>query len=118
MQRVYLVKISNERSIAIYPFSEESIVNDKGEIKYRNLGEKFEDKILLINNCKITDREILILNANGAIDIHFPIAMLNTEMNMLNYVLNIFKEEIIDVVVDVFGIDVVQNRIDNHKKLK
>ena len=114
---IYLTKISEERSIAIFPANDNDILDSESFIHYRNIGDNFDIKIMNERLAEVKNNEILIYDQTGKVEIHFPLLLISTETNMINYLLNLLGEEMIDIVIDVFGITKVNAKLLAHKKL-
>ncbi len=76
---VNLIKISEERSIAIYSLTDEQIV-------FRNLGKNFEEAILVESNCKIDEGagRVTVLLPTGTTSFYFNLQDMNPYVGMYN----------------------------------
>jgi len=81
MEKINFIPISKERTLAILEIGEEMI-------KYRNLGQNYDTKLIHEDYYVIQDSMIHILNVSGDSKVHFPSEWLDP----INGMIKILKE--------------------------
>lgn len=74
-----LLKISEERSVFILQNEDGEYLTKEGVIKYRNIGESFELKMINESHTAIDPKgQIHVLDQSGNSKFHFPVIWLDT----------------------------------------
>ena len=74
-----LLRISNERSIYILQNDDESYISKDNVIRYRNIGEGFEIKMINESHTNVDPKGLIhVLDQAGNSKFHFPAIWLDT----------------------------------------
>ena len=108
-----VIQIAEDQQIWI-KLQDGEIIKD-GKIKYRNSGKDFDFKFPNEDPAIIKGNEVLILNNDGMPKIHFSLLLLDANYVLIDKVFKTFGEQLIQIVIQNFGADIVQQYLDQLK---